>query len=414
VGQIRWNLLAAAVIAAGAVFAALTIQPGGDYFFDSGAIDALVRGDLEDFFAEQPLMGPLSLLLRAPFVALVFDADLTTVYFAGVVPCLAALLALAGLLWRRAGGDLPRRLAVVLVCAGSAITVRALHWGHPEELLAAALCVGGMLAAIGGRPVLAGVLLGCAFATKQWALVAAAPMLAALPAGHWRFVLVSAGTGAAFTLPMLLGDPQRFWLIVEAAGSPDPSTVLGLRNGPFPDGRVAPHSLLFPFSSPELVDGRRYFFMSGWVTQLTHPVILLLPLPLSLWLWRRRSRHVDGLDALRLLSLVLLARCALDPNDLDYYHVPLLASLAALAAHGGPGELRGALLGAAGLTLAFAQPADSVAAISEHAWLQFAAYAATTLGLAAWLLRGMLAVPAREPALAVVHARASAGAARAV
>ena len=63
------------------------MQPGLDYWGDSGSIDALVQHNWHDFFAEQPLMGPLSVLLRAPFVALVFHQDLTTVYFVGVIPC---------------------------------------------------------------------------------------------------------------------------------------------------------------------------------------------------------------------------------------------------------------------------------------------------------------------------------------
>jgi 5-hydroxyisourate hydrolase-like protein (transthyretin family) len=37
-----------------------------------------------------------------------------------------------------------------------------------------------------------------------------------------------------------------------------------------------------------------------------------------------RGRALSREDALALLALLLLLRCALDPNDFDYYHVPLL------------------------------------------------------------------------------------------
>jgi len=33
-------------------------------------LHALIHGDLDGFFAQQPLMGPVTLLLRAPFAAL--------------------------------------------------------------------------------------------------------------------------------------------------------------------------------------------------------------------------------------------------------------------------------------------------------------------------------------------------------
>jgi len=48
----------------------------------------------------------------------------------------------------------------------------ALKEGHPEELLAAALCVGGMLLVLRGRISSGAILLGLAVASKQWAILA--------------------------------------------------------------------------------------------------------------------------------------------------------------------------------------------------------------------------------------------------
>jgi len=59
------------------------------------------------------------------------------------------------------------------------VTFRALHWGHPEELLTAALCVGAVLAALRNRQIVAAVLLGLALASKQWAVLAVLPVLLA-------------------------------------------------------------------------------------------------------------------------------------------------------------------------------------------------------------------------------------------
>ncbi len=390
-----WNLTALIVLCASTVLALGTMQPGGDYFFDGGAIDALVRGDLGDFFGEQPLMGPLSLLLRAPFVWSVFDASLSTVYLVGVIPCYAALLVLARVLWVQME-DRRRieRIAVAIVCVASPIAVRAVHWGHPEEFLCTALAVGAVLAAASDRPVLSGLMLGAAFATKQWALIAAAPALVVLPSRHRAFVLTSAGVGLAFTLPMFLGDPERFLVVLRAAGSSDPSAVLGLRDGNFPAGRVSPNCLWMPLGTEAWVDGRRYLFMSPLLATLTHPLILVCGLPLAWAAWRRARGPVGRLDALRLLAIAFALRCFLDPNNCDYYHVPLLATLAALAAYGGPAELRAAVFGAIGLGIAFARPAETLSVLVEHAVPQYLAYMAALVPLLVWLFHGLFPRPA--------------------
>src|SRR3990170_4250800 len=119
------------------------METGLDYFSDAGgAIDSLVRGDFRSFFATQPLMGSFSLLLRAPFVAAVFHSGESTVYLAGALPCIAATLLLGMALGRIAAdrGASPAVQGLVTgLCVLNPLTLRALHWGHPEELLAGAL-----------------------------------------------------------------------------------------------------------------------------------------------------------------------------------------------------------------------------------------------------------------------------------
>ena len=144
------SLTAVAVLAVAALSlrAAIGMEAGLDYFADAGgSIDALVRWDLQGFFAEQPLMGSFSLLVRAPFVAPVFHGTVDAVYFAGALPCLLATLVL-GLALARMAADRGQGPAVQGLVAGLAVlnplTFQALHWGHPEELLGAALCVGAV------------------------------------------------------------------------------------------------------------------------------------------------------------------------------------------------------------------------------------------------------------------------------
>ena len=85
---------------------------------------------------------------------------------------------------------------------------RALHWGHPEEFLAAGLCVGAVIAATRGRSLLAALLLGLAVATKQWAVIAIVPTLLAASEHRVRLLLVSGAIAAAIAMPALALAPK--------------------------------------------------------------------------------------------------------------------------------------------------------------------------------------------------------------
>jgi hypothetical protein len=376
--------MAIVVVVFATVIALSTLASGIDYFADCLGIDALLRGNLHDFFAQQPIQGSASLLLRAPFVALVFHSDIGTVYYAGLLPCYAALLALTVVLWRRMQGrPLVDRVIVAFLCAGSPMVVKAVHWGHPEDLLATALAVGALLAAARGRAVLAGAMLGTAYASKQWAVVAGLPILLALPRGHARFVLCSCGTAALFVVPMMLGDPARFWLVTHDASRAVPGLLL--EHVHMPSTRVLPQSLWTPFATPGSWGGHGYRYATPLLQSTAHPLMVLIGIPLAYALYRRGP--VDLMAAARLLALVLALRCALDPNDLDYYQVPVVTSLALLAVLGGERELRVALYATAGLSLAFVQPATKIDTVATHAWIKGSVYIATMVPLIWWLAR---------------------------
>jgi hypothetical protein len=375
----RRALIAFLVLATAALSlrAGATMQPGLDYFSDaSAAIDALVRRDLEGFFATQPLMGSFSLALRAPFVAPVFHSSLETVYFAGALPCVLATVVL-GLALARLAAEHGQSSAVQGLIAGLAvinpITFRALHWGHPEELLCAALCVGAVLAALRERSLLAGALLGLAIATKQWALIAVLPALLAAPRRHLPLLAIAGAVAAAFYLPGLIANSDSFAGVTKAAS--------GQGGG---GASTTPWSLWWPLA--EIEDsplGERYM-APGWVGALAHPLIVLLPIPLAALLWRRRDRRPD--DALLLLALLYLLRCLLDNWNNDYYHAPFFLSLLAWETVRRPGVPRLSLAVAVLIGISFWPDqtrifADSVA----DAPLLFAVYVAWALPLAALL-----------------------------
>ena len=309
------------VMLALSVRTALLMEPGLDYFSDAGAsIDALVRRDFDGFFASQPLMGSFSLFLRAPFVATVFHSSESTVYLAGALPCLLATLVL-GMALGRLAAERGASQAVQGLVTGLAVinpvTFRALHWGHPEELLTAALCVGAVLAALRNRQVMAGMLLGLALASKQWAVLAVLPVLFAAADRRLLIALLAAGLAAALTAPMYLAAPGSFESVAQR-------TAGYVAGGTW----TTPWSLWWLIAEVNDVADRGLIYLApAWVGRVSHPLIVVLGPLLAALLWRRTDRRRD--DALLLLALLFLLRCMLDPWNNDYYHAPFLASLLA-------------------------------------------------------------------------------------
>lgn len=358
--------------------AGATMEPGLDYFTDAGAaIDSLARGDLDDFFANQPLMGTFSLLVRAPFVALVFHQSLDTVYFVGALPCLAATLVL-GLALARILADRGQPPWVQGLVAGLAVinplTFQALHWGHPEELLGAALCVGAVVAALRERSLLAGLLLGFALATKQWAVLAILPALLAAPRQRFALVAIAGTIAAAMTIPALLVNADQFEGVASAAAGQSGAAA-----------STTPWNIWWPFAELRAMPGLGTRWMSPeWVPAISHPLIVVLGAALPALLWRRDTRRRD--DALLLLALLLLLRCMLDNWSNAYYHLPFLLSLLAWESVRRPG-VPGITLGVTLLLsvsfwmrLTWMFPGSA-----PHAPWLFAIYVAWAVPLAAWL-----------------------------
>lgn len=329
-GHIR-DWIHAALACAGAVALALVTPIGTDYVADAQpAIIALRDGAFGAFFADQPSMGPLSLWLRWP-AALLADASgggELAVYRLGALSCLlvvaAVVTGLARLLDR--SGTLGRNetLLLVAVLSLNPVTLRALELGHPEEALGAALCLAAVLLAASDRVGAAGIVLGLALATKQWALFAVLPTLLAAPATRaaaTRILIPAVGVAALAYLPMLVADPQAF-----AAALDRP--VGGL-------GEMRPANVWHAL----VVDGRAMSIGGGetiqiqlvpsWLRTVAHPGIALLALAVpALWWWRRGVRATAA-QALGLLALVFLLRCWLDPWNHEYYHLPMLLALGA-------------------------------------------------------------------------------------
>jgi hypothetical protein len=278
-------------------------------------------------------------------------------------------------------------LVVPLLIAVNPLTTKALRFGHPEELLASALCVGAVLAAGRKRPIVAGVLLGAAVATKQWALLAVLPVLAAAAEERGRIALAAAGTAALFIVPMAAGDFHRLVQANHGAG-------VGI-------GGVMPTSIWFGFGRDVTV----LIGANGATTPpralpaalgaVSHPLILVSGAALAVGWWRYRRDGAQPEDALLLLALIMLVRCVLDPISNSYYHLPFLMSLAAwegLRRRGAPVlSLSAALL--IGITIWLANGGIGLAELNRF-YLAWALPLAAGLGLLAFRPR---ALPASMP-----------------
>lgn len=324
------------------------ISTTGDWPVDSWpAIHALTQGSLGDYLGAEAMMGPFSTLLQAPFAALGGN-DQMAVYRLASFPCLlaAGLLGvyLAGIA-RRRGMSLPGQVLIAGICVVNPLSFEALQAGHPEEILTSALAIGAIAVAGEGRRGLAAVLLGLAIASKQWAVIAILPTLMALPTTRLRVGLVALGIAAACMLPTFLASPGTFTEVQGNAAN---------------TGRVVgPWSVWYPAASvktevvaeePQVLTADVHVAPS-LVGTLSHPLIVFLALAVPLALaWRRGGFHLDGGEAMALMALLALLRCALDPVDNVYYHAPLLLALVGWDAFSSQGlPLRTLLAAAVGL-----------------------------------------------------------------
>jgi hypothetical protein len=330
---IRVALAALALFA----IAAISMRTGnwGDWGVEARpAADALVAGHLGLFLHLAPSYGG-SLILRAPFmlVTALWHGGENALFRASAVPCLAAAGALG--LWlsgrmRAHGAPAVACLLVGLIYVANPILFPALKTGHPEEILGAALCVAAVLCALNDRPTWAGVLLGLAMANKEWAVLAAGPVLMALPRARVRAMLVAGATAAAVMAPLLLGSSGGFASATTSAGLSTGSIFqpwqwwwfFGTTIHPLPGVHFDPAAI--------------YRGAPTWLGGLGHtvPVAIMLPLT-ALYAWQRRRAPRRGRrDALLLLALLLALRCVLDPWDISYYSLPFLFALAAWEALG--------------------------------------------------------------------------------
>jgi hypothetical protein len=283
------------------------------------SVNALLAGHVNAFFRLAPAYGG-SLLLRAPFMELarLCGGGPVAIYRAGAIPCTAAAVGLA--LWlsaqqRRRGRGFAEQAATVAMCIAGPVAVIALQQGHPEELLGAVLCAAAVLCAQRDHAIWSGFLVGLAIANKEWGVLALGPVLVALPRHRLRSFAAMLVTAGALVAPFML---------VRAGGFASQTTAVALHA----TGYFRQEQLWWFFGTPA-ADGAR--MAPAWIPSVGHvlPIVLMLPLTLAYAVRLRRSPERWRADALLLLALLLLLRCALDPWDVIYYPLPFVTALLA-------------------------------------------------------------------------------------
>jgi hypothetical protein len=291
----------------------------------SRSLHALATGDIGGFFRFQPAMGLTSLALRAPAVLIAHagGADTRGEYQAGAAVCLAVAAILmvwvAWIAWRR-------RAPIVAVLASLALWLVAIVWcrallfGHPEEPLAAALAIAALATAATGRPLLAGVLVGLAIGTKEWALLVAPAVVFVGSRRDWLRVVAPALVVVVLAVgTMAVGNPSSFRAAHEGQRAGDKHTV-------------TPANIWFRLGERRLVgqQGDLVFYEAyppKLIGRWCRPFVIVLSFLLALLFVRRRGWQ--SLAAFALASMVLLARVVFDTQTFSYHLIPMLMAVAA-------------------------------------------------------------------------------------
>jgi hypothetical protein len=380
-----WCALAALCGCAALAWLGLYAFAWNDYDNEArAAVDALAHGHLTQFLQLAPVYGG-SLVERAPFALVpgLWGAGDLAIYRTMAIPCLLATAVLGVILvagMRSRGRSRLARGVVLALCVANPVALYALELGHPEELLGGSMCVAAVLLLAGesvgrGRAVAAGVLLGLAIANKQWALIAAGPVLLACPGRLRARCLAAAVASAAVVLaPLVLVTSGGLVSGTRALASPASTIFQPWQAWWF----LGHHGALVhgAFGTPK----PGYRTGPAWTGAISHPLIITVSLAVTLWLWRSR-RRLSERDALLALALLLLLRCLLDTWDAVYYPLPFLLALLAWEVRGPAG--RPPVLALSGTVLVWLS--FHWLALHASADVQAASFLAWALPLAAWL-----------------------------
>lgn len=308
------------------------------------AVDRLVVGDIPGFLTRLPAYAG-SVILDAPGAVLGAslggDRDLWA-WRLQAVPGLVLLLVLGATLgWavaRRLGGSKGTVWGAVtaFLIAGSPFAELAETTGHPEELLVVGIAVVGVLMAVRGQFITAGILIGLAVVAKPWAVVAVPIVVVAAENRRetLQMLVPMFLAGTALAAPTLIAQGVAQATAISHAptvGIFKPSHLFwffGDTNSAWnPDGLVRSQET----DVVQAVWAQR--LPVAWASRVSHPLIVVVAVLLAiLYRLRRSPGHRRSPDLLLLLAAGLWWRCLLDTWNTNYYALGALVALAAWSA----------------------------------------------------------------------------------
>ena len=213
---------------------------GLSWHFSVDGAKLLLQGSGLNLYADAPWLqtGPLSLVVAAVLRPLpaATGKSLALVAMAAAGPLLVvALTPLVAPAKRR------RRMLIAAIVLIPAWTVLSVRWGHLDDVLAMVFAIVALRAVSAGRPVLTGVALAAAIASKPWA-VGFLPLLLLLPWGRLRAAAVAAAGTALAWAPFVLANPHTLGALSPPVGLSPASGLhtLGVRGVLMPRwGRTA-------------------------------------------------------------------------------------------------------------------------------------------------------------------------------
>jgi Glycosyltransferase family 87 len=219
-------------------------------------------------------------------------------------------------------------VALVLLACTPPVFQPLLNYFHPQDLVAMGLGLGGVACARRSWWVWAGILLGLALTSQQFAILIVAPLLVIVPGNRrTRFVSGVIGGFAIVVLPA----------IVVTSGRAMRAAILGSGNSPGTGGSWLWE--LHLHGAPLLI--------------LSRILPIVLSLALSRWAVRRLGSVIlEPVPLLALVATSLSLRLAFEQNLYGYYFMALAVSLVVLDVI--RGHIRGPLIAwIALLTLAY-------------------------------------------------------------
>lgn len=225
-------------------------------------------------------------------------------------------------------------LALVMVAATAPVVMCLTYYFHPQDLLAMGLLLACVAASLRGRWYLAGLLIGLAFCSQQFALLVAGPLLVVSPPrDRLRYVIGAVFAVIAIDLPVIIATSGR-----------------GIRTVLFGSSRVG--SNITSFGGTVL-----------WSMQL-HGIALfilsrVLPIVVATGIaWWLSNRYGSALlrpvPIASVVALSLVMRMVFEENLFGYYFMATAVSLVLLDIVAG--RVRGQTLAWLGLFMAWFNP----------------------------------------------------------